>query len=105
MQAQRIRAGDAKTLLTEQLAQVADIRDAMSFEAGHISGAQRVDNNNIAEFIAAADKNKPLLVCCYHGNSSQGAAQYFAEQGFSEAYSLDGGFEMWKMAFPDLCER
>ena len=102
---QRIRAGDAKAMMATNQPQIIDIRDAMSFDAGRITGAQRVDNNNISEFMAAADKNTPLLVCCYHGNSSQGAAQYFAEQGFSEVYSLDGGFEMWKMAFPDLTER
>jgi thiosulfate sulfurtransferase len=43
-------------------------------------------------------------VCCYHGNSSQGAAQYFAEQGFTQAYSLDGGYEMWKVLYPQQCQ-
>lgn len=100
-----IKMAEAKTLIDNNSAQFVDIRDAMSYQAGHINGAQRVDNNNLAEFIAQADKNSALVVCCYHGNSSQGAAQYFAEQGFADVYSLDGGYEMWKLAFPDLCER
>ena len=37
---------------------------------------------------------------CYHGNSSKGAAQYLLSQGFSAAYSIDGGFDAWRAAFP-----
>ena len=102
---QRIRAADAKAMMEQSAQQIIDIRDAMSFDAGRITGAVRVDNQNLNDFMNRADKATALLVCCYHGNSSQGAAQYFTEQGFAEVYSLDGGFEMWKMAFPDLCEQ
>ena len=43
----------------------------------------------------------PLIVACYHGNSSQSAAAYLAHQGFSEVYSLDGGFELWRATYPN----
>ena len=76
--------------------QIADVRDERSFENGHIEGATHLHNGNIREFIEASEPHKPLLIYCYHGNMSQGAAAYFAEQGFSEAYSLDGGFEDWQ---------
>ena len=101
---QRISAGDAKALIEQGNLNVADIRDAMSYQSGHISKAQRADNDNLKEFMGSVSKDDPLLVCCYHGNSSQGAAQFFAGQGFSKVYSLDGGYEMWKLAFPDLTE-
>ena len=78
---QRISAADAHTMMDSEEVQIADIRDVVSYDQGHICGATRVDNQNLAQFIAACDVSKPLLVCCYHGNSSQGAAQYFAEQG------------------------
>lgn len=100
-----INAADSKTLIEAGKPQIIDIRDANSYQAGHIIQAQRIDNNNVADFIARSDKDTPLIICCYHGNSSQGAAQYFAEQGFKEVYSLDGGYEMWKVTHPDLCER
>lgn len=104
MSFQRIKAGDAKALMEQGKLSIADIRDAMSFQSAHIKGAQRVDNDNLSEFMAATPKSQPLLVCCYHGNSSQSAAQFFATQGYEQVYSLDGGAEMWKMAFPDLTE-
>ena len=102
---QRIPGDDAKTMMEQSATQIIDIRDAMSFDAGRITGAIRVDNQNLNDFMNSADKTTALLVCCYHGNSSQGAAQYFAEQGFVDVYSLDGGFEVWKTTFPELCEK
>jgi thiosulfate sulfurtransferase len=84
---------------------VVDIRDAQSYAAGHISGSTHLDNHSLADFIAKANMDQPLVVTCYHGNSSQGAAAYLAHQGFSDVYSLDGGFELWRQAFPDDIER
>lgn len=75
---------------------IIDIRDQASYAAGHIEGAVHIDNGNVGAFVQQADKLIPLVVCCYHGNSSQSAADYFSEQGFRETYSLDGGFEHWK---------
>ena len=100
----RIDPHTASQLLDND-AQLVDIRDPQSFDFGHIPGAIRLDNDNLADFVANADQQAPLIVCCYHGNSSQGAAGFFASQGYSEVYSLDGGYEMWKMAAPELCER
>ena len=51
------------------------------------------------EFLATADREKPLIVYCYHGHSSQGAADYFSEQGFAEVYSIDGGFVAWSSKY------
>ncbi|MCZ4339102.1 thiosulfate sulfurtransferase GlpE [Shewanella colwelliana] len=78
--------------------QIVDIRDSESFEAGHIANATNLTNENLAAYIGNADMDKPLVVVCYHGISSQNAAQYLNEQGFDEVYSLDGGFQAWREA-------
>ena len=83
---------------------IVDIRDPQSFSAGHITGAMALDNSNVQTFVANTPKDENVVVCCYHGNSSQGAAQFLFEQGFSNAFSLDGGFEMWKLGKPDKVE-
>ena len=90
-QAQELRA---------QGAVVVDIRDPHSFANGHISGSRHLDNHSLHDFISHADLDAPLIVSCYHGNSSQGAAAYLVAQGFSEVYSLDGGFELWHATYP-----
>ncbi len=86
--------------LREQGAVVVDIRDPQSYALGHISGSYHLDNHSLHDFIAKADLDEPLIVTCYHGNSSQSAAAYLVNQGFSEVYSLDGGFELWRATFP-----
>jgi len=105
MSFERISIAEAKPLLDEEGISIADIRDAMSFNENHITGAVNVNNDNLPEFMANTPKDAPLIVCCYHGNSSQGAAQFFAAQGYTRVFSLDGGFEMWKLAVPELCAR
>ena len=86
--------------LREQGAVLVDIRDPQTFASNHISGSLHLDNHSIADFIAKADLDKPLVVVCYHGNSSQSAAAYLVGQGFSDVYSLDGGFELWRSTYP-----
>ncbi len=87
--------------LLDRGAALVDVRDPHSFALAHIDGARHLDNQSLADFIAAADLDAPLIVTCYHGHSSQNAAAYLAYQGFSEVYSLDGGFELWRTLYPD----
>ena len=100
----RIGAEQAQKLRSEG-GVIVDIRDAHSFAEGHIPGSTHLDNHSVADFIAAADLDQPLIVSCYHGHSSQSAAAYLAHQGFSDVYSLDGGFEGWRNQFPQDIER
>ncbi len=95
----RISIAETKSLLDESQVTLVDIRDPQSFENGHMPSAQHLTNENLTDFIASADKSRPLVVVCYHGNSSQQAAQFFAEQGFSDVFSMDGGFEAWKLQY------
>jgi len=86
--------------LREQGAVIVDVRDPQAFALNHITGSKHLDNHSLHDFITNADLDQPLVVCCYHGNSSQGAAAYLVSQGFSEVYSLDGGFELWRTTYP-----
>lgn len=97
---QRISLEDGARLLQERAPVVVDVRDEPSFLAGHIPGAVRLDGQSAADFVEQHDKHRPVLVCCYHGNSSQGAAAWLATRGFQEVYSLDGGFEAWRWNHP-----
>jgi len=72
-----------------------DIRDIASFNEGHITNAIHIEAVPLAQLLAALDKQKPLIICCYHGHSSQSVASFFVEQAFMNVYSLDGGYETW----------
>lgn len=75
---------------------VADIRDPNSFAMGHMQDAVHLTNESLASFIAETPKAQPVVVVCYHGISSQQAAQFLVEQGFETVYSMDGGYEAWR---------
>lgn len=94
MSFQRINVEQARELL-ELNALVVDIRDSHSFAEGAMPDAVHLDGDNVETFIESSDQSRPLIVCCYHGNSSQGAAQFFAQRGFEQTFSLDGGYEAW----------
>ncbi|MCW8878693.1 MAG: thiosulfate sulfurtransferase GlpE [Kangiellaceae bacterium] len=92
---ERISVSRAAEIIEKEEGLVVDVRDPNTFAQGHIKGAIRLDNQNLAEFLDAADKSKPLVVVCYHGNASQGAADVLNQQGFARSYSMDGGMCEW----------
>ena len=87
---------DANIKINNNESIVLDIRDKNSFDLGHIDGALNLSNKNIHTFIQNTKKNQSIIICCYHGNSSQKAAKFLVDQGFSDVYSLNGGYELWK---------
>ena len=97
----RISIDDAKSLIDADKVTLADIRDEDSFKQSHINGAVHLHNSNVQDFLATADPDKPLIVYCYHGNSSLSAAQFLIEKGFDDVYSMDGGYEQWRSKFAD----
>lgn len=103
MDFRRIGPEAAKEKLDAQEVALVDIRDPLSHAQGHIVGTVHLSDANVGAFLKEADRAQPLLVYCYHGNSSQTAAQFFAEQGFVEVYSLDGGYEEWAWRYPETC--
>ncbi|CAM3742898.1 thiosulfate sulfurtransferase GlpE [Xenorhabdus thuongxuanensis] len=80
----------------DKTAVLVDIRDPQSFHAGHATGAFHLTNETLNSFLQEADFDQPVMVMCYHGHSSQGAAQYLINIGFETVYSVNGGFEVWQ---------
>ena len=95
MSYQRISIEDAKELIKDDDITIIDIRDFNSFSYGHIQNAIHIEDLNIENFIQEKDKNEPILIYCYHGNSSQTAANFFYQKGFQLVYSMDEGYEGW----------
>ncbi len=92
---ENITAIDVKKLISDGPVSFADIRDLVSFNASHIEGAKHLTNDNLQEFIQESDPDGTLIVYCFHGHSSQPAAQLLIDRGFENVYSLIGGFESW----------
>ncbi|GLP95981.1 thiosulfate sulfurtransferase GlpE [Paraferrimonas sedimenticola] len=99
-QFQHIDVSRTQSLLADptQEVRVVDIRDPQSFANGHIQGSIQLTNDNLREFLDETDEDQAVVVVCYHGISSQQAAQYLVEQGLNQVYSLDGGYQAWGQA-------
>jgi len=99
-----------KQISVEQLHQsndsplVADIRDANSYAQGHVPGAINLNNENIQEFVDSHEFEQPIVVVCYSGHSSIGAAGVLTNVGFENIASLVGGMGAWRLQFPNDVE-
>lgn len=100
-----MQVNDLHEVLNKKTHVVVDIRDETSFANGRISDALHLTNENLANFLREADPDMPVVVCCYHGHSSQQAAQFLVSQDFTQVYSLDGGFTQWQLQYPDQVSR
>lgn len=95
----RISIDEAKAMIDKGGVTIGDVRDSDSYRSNCIAGAIHVQQETLDDFLQATPKDKPLVLYCYHGNSSQGAADFFDGQGFAEVYSVDGGFEAWRSKY------
>jgi len=91
----QISPSEAKEILSTEPALLVDIRDDESYNESHINGSFHLTQANLHSFLQNTDKNTPILVICYHGNSSQMVAEYLSGEGFSDVYSIMGGYEAW----------
>lgn len=91
----RINVSQAKELLLSRMTILVDIRDHDSYEEGHVPASVHLTQETLPVFVSGTNKDVPVMVMCYHGNSSQMIAQLLTEQGFREVYSIDGGYEAW----------
>lgn len=74
-----INVADAHQKLQEKEAVLVDIRDPQSFAMGHATQAFHLTNDTLGAFMRDNDFDTPVMVMCYHGNSSKGAAQYLLQ--------------------------
>ena len=76
----------AYDMIKQGTVSIVDIRDTKSFLKSHLEQAMHATGENVAELISGMDQQKTLLVYCYHGNSSKGAAEYLANNWFLSVF-------------------
>lgn len=75
---------------------VFDMRDPASYAAGHLDGAVPVTDSAVRQLIKSRQRQRPVLVYCYHGNSSRDLCELLAGFGFERVHNLVGGWQAWK---------
>ncbi len=83
-------------------AKLIDIREESEFAAGHIKGAEWLGKGIIERDIEAkhADKGEPLYLYCGGGFRSALSADNLQKMGYTNVYSVDGGWRALKDLLP-----
>ncbi|WP_125720364.1 thioredoxin domain-containing protein [Flavobacterium ustbae] len=77
--------------------QIVDARTPEEFVLNHIEGAVNfnLQSQNYAEQVAKLDKSKPVFIYSIGAGRSVQLEKELLKNGFSEAYSLEGGIANW----------
>lgn len=97
----RVNAEAFEKGLSEEKAQVLDVRKASEFKTGHLKNALQADWTNKEQFferIKYVDKDRPVYIYCLVGGRSNAAAAWMRENGFKKVVELSGGINSWKNA-------
>ena len=72
-----------------------DCRDLRDYRQGHIERAMHVHEGLRDTLIKKGDKDRKMVIYCYHGHASEHLAEMFSDFGFKHVYSLNGGYANW----------
>jgi rhodanese-related sulfurtransferase len=90
---QCLSAAEAAALIrNEAELKLFDVRDLHSYQQEHLDGAMHLSEERMPLWLGRLAKDAPLLIYCYHGNSSKTFAQTFSDFRFARVYSVDGGY-------------
>ncbi len=95
---------------------VIDVRTVEEYDAGYIPGAVNIERGLLEFRIAKAEvwdelglyipeKTDQIILGCRTGGRSALAAKALMELGYQKVMSLQGGWNAWHEAYPDLIEK
>jgi len=91
----------AKTITEEQFkegmrkAQVIDVREKDSFDAGHILGARSMPYTTLKTTINSLRKDQPVYIYDQKKSLSIRTANQLRKKGYKQLYILKGGYDGW----------
>jgi len=91
-----INAAEAEQIISLSNPTILDCRKIHDYREGHIDNAMLVHEQLRDSLLRTGDKQKDLLIYCYHGHTSEHLAEMFCDFGFKQVYSLAGGYASWK---------
>lgn len=72
-----------------------DVREPEEYKEGHLPGALLMPLSDLLDRMNELDPSNPVITYCRMGNRSKSAAALMKGQGFSRAYSIEGGITAW----------
>ncbi|MDR3417430.1 MAG: rhodanese-like domain-containing protein [Nevskia sp.] len=98
-----VQARDIPAILAANpRARLVDVREESEYAAGHVRGAEWLGKGVIERDIEVkhADKSEPLYLYCGSGFRSVIAADNVQQMGYTDVYSVDGGWKVLKDILP-----
>ena len=76
---------------------IIDVREQDEFRAGHLPGARGIGRGILEYHIAdeVPDTEREIVLYCRGGNRSALAADSLRQMGYTNVYSMRGGFRAW----------
>jgi thiosulfate sulfurtransferase len=101
-----VQAGDYKPVTGTELQEmmsdggdlkIIDVRDANSFNSGHIEGAMNIPYK-VAEgrLMKELQTTERIVFVCYGGPTGDGFAEVLVSNNYTDVYSLRGGMNNWQ---------
>ncbi len=89
-----------RRLASNPSARLVDVREDNEWEAGHAAGAEHLGRGVIERDIETRhpDKDAELILYCGGGYRSALACDNLQRMGYTNVYSLAGGWKAWKEA-------
>lgn len=95
MKYKNISVVDAIKLIQQSQPMILDGRAVKDYKTGHLDDALHVHEDLKEALVRRGDKQRSLLIYCYHGHASQHLAEFFSDFGFQDVYSLESGYAGW----------
>lgn len=95
---QTITAADLPALLSNDTPLLLDCRSLKDYKTGHMENAMHAHDGLVEALISKGDRERTMVIYCYHGHSSEHLAELFGVNGFLQVYSVNGGYDSWKQA-------
>ena len=93
---QDIHAAELDELLQTVGLTVIDMRDPQTRSQGQLRNALTPSDDLIGALVQQRRRNPPVLVYCYHGNSSRELCSFLSQLGLTQVYNLVGGWAAWE---------
>lgn len=104
MKYQNISVAECTQIIQTENPLILDCRDVKNYQAGHLENALHVHEGLKESLIKRGDKQRGLLIYCYHGHASQHLAEFFSDFGFKSVYSLEGGYTAWESSLTTIMD-
>jgi rhodanese-related sulfurtransferase len=95
MIAQQTPAQIAALLAGDTPPHIIDVREPWEYDIAHVEGSELIPLSTLPARVHALDKQRHYALLCHHGMRSEMAANWLAQQGFTQLTNIEGGIDAW----------